>query len=118
MSDDNLMTRRAFTVESALAILGAATITISCGGSDSMPTTPTNPGDEVGSISANHGHIAIVEAVRLTSPTAISVDIRGNATHPHLIELTSSQLAMISDNGRVSVVSTTDEGHNHTVTFN
>jgi len=46
------------------------------------------------------------------------VDIRGNATHPHLIELSSSQLAMMSDNGRVSVVSTTDEGHNHTVTFN
>jgi hypothetical protein len=118
MSDDNLVTRREFTLEWALAVLGAATITISCGGSDDPTTTPTNPGDEVGSISANHGHIAIVQSAQLTSPTTITVDIRGNATHPHLIELSSSQLAMMSDNGRVSVVSTTDEGHNHTVTFN
>ena len=118
MSDDNLLTRREFTLESALAILSAATISISCGGDDNPTTTPTNSGDEVGSISANHGHIAIVQSAQLTSPTTITVDIRGNATHPHLIELSSSQLAMMSDNGRVSVVSTTDEGHNHTVTFN
>ena len=118
MSDDNLVTRREFTLGWALAVLGAATITISCSSDNNPTTTPSNPGDEVGSISANHGHIAIVHAAQLTSPTAITVDIRGNATHPHLIELSSSQVAMISDNGRVSVVSTTDDGHNHTVTFN
>jgi hypothetical protein len=46
------------------------------------------------------------------------VDIRGNATHPHLIELTVSQLQTISGGGRVSVVSSTDDAHSHTVTFN
>jgi hypothetical protein len=71
-----------------------------------------------GSVSANHGHIAVVRAAQLSSMTAIPVDIRGQATHPHLIELTVSQLNTIAGGGRVSVVSSTDDGHSHTVTFN
>ena len=117
MSDENLITRREFTVEWALAILSAATITISCGGDD-PGTGPTSSGDRTGAISANHGHVALVTATQLNSQNAIPVDIRGNATHPHLIELTVSQLQTISTGGRVSVVSSTDDFHDHTVTFN
>ena len=118
MADENLLTRREFTVEWALAILSAATITISCGGDD-PGTGPTNPGgDAQGSISANHGHVATVRASQFSSSSAIPVDIRGNATHPHLIELTVSQLQTIGSGGRVSVVSSTDDAHSHTVTFN
>ena len=117
MADENLLTRREFTVEWALAILSAATITISCS-SDDPGTGPSNSGDRTGTISANHGHVAIVTATQLNSQNAIPVDIRGNATHPHLIELTVSQLQSISGGGRVSVVSSTDDGHSHTVTFN
>jgi hypothetical protein len=120
MSGDTLLSRREFTVESALAILAAATITITgCSDSgNSNPTGPTQSGDVQGSVSANHGHVAIVRSAQLVSPTAIAVDIRGQATHPHLIELTASQLTTIGGNGRVSVVSSTDDGHSHTVTFN
>jgi hypothetical protein len=117
MADENLLTRREFTVEWALAVLGAATITISCGESD-PGTGPSNSGDRTGAISANHGHVAIVTVTQLNSSNAIPVDIRGNATHPHLIELTVSQLQTISSGGRVSVVSSTDDAHDHTVTFN
>ena len=116
MADENLLTRREFTVEWALAVLGAATITISCG--DDPGTGPSNSGDRTGAISANHGHVALVTATQLNSSNAIPVDIRGNATHPHLIELTVSQLQTISSGGRVSVVSSTDDAHDHTVTFN
>ena len=117
MADENLLTRREFTVERALAILSAATITISCG--DDPATGPTTPGgDAQGSISANHGHVATVRASQFSSSSAIPVDIRGNATHPHLIELTVSQLQTIGGGGRVSVVSSTDDAHSHTVTFN
>jgi hypothetical protein len=112
------MTRREFTLEWAMAVLGAATITISGCSDDSTPTTPSPSGDVQGSVSANHGHVAVVRAAQLSSMTAIPVDIRGNATHPHLIELTVSQLSTISGGGRVSVVSSTDDGHSHTVTFN
>jgi hypothetical protein len=123
MSDQNLLTRREFTLESALAILSAATITITaCDGDDdnNNPTTSPTPqaGTRTGTVSANHGHTAQVTAAQITAANTISVDIRGNATHPHTIQLTGAQLTTIGANGQVSVVSTTDDGHNHTVTFN
>lgn len=119
MTDDNLLTRREFNLEWAMAILSAATITISgCSSSNNSPTNPTQPGDKQGTVSANHGHVALVRADQLNSGNAIAVDIRGQATHPHLIELTVSQLMTIGSGGRVSVVSSTDDGHSHTVTFN
>jgi hypothetical protein len=117
--NDHIVTRREFTLEWALAVLGAATITITgCDGGD-MGTSPSlQAGDKEGSVSANHGHIAIVRASQISAASAVAVDIRGQATHPHLIELTGSQLTTISTGGRVSVVSSTDDGHSHTVTFN
>ena len=118
MADEHLLTRREFTLEWALAVLSAATITISCSGDDGPGTGPTNSGDRSGVVSANHGHVAIVTAAQITSANTVAVDIRGNATHPHLIELTSSQLTTVGSGGRVSVVSSMDDAHNHTVTFN
>src|SRR5678816_1596743 len=60
MSDQNLLTRREFTVEWVLAVLAGATITITgCGGDDNNSNQVTNPtpqtGDKSGVISANHG---------------------------------------------------------------
>ena len=124
MSEDNLLTRREFTVESALAILSAATITITgCGGDDNNNNSPTtNPtpqsADRMGVISANHGHVADVTSVQLTARNMITVNIMGQATHAHTIDLTGAQLTTIGNNGQVVVTSTTDQAHNHTVTFN
>ena len=43
MSDENLLTRREFTVESALAMLAGVTITIAgCGDDDEPPHQPNN----------------------------------------------------------------------------
>ena len=43
MSDENLLTRREFTVESALAMLAGVTITISgCGDDDNATPAPTH----------------------------------------------------------------------------
>ena len=125
MSEDNLLTRREFTVESAFAILSAATITITgCGGDDNnnnnSPTTNPTPQstNRMGVISANHGHVAEVTSVQITARNMISVNIMGQATHPHTIELTGAQLTTIGNNGQVVVTSTTDQAHNHIVTFN
>jgi hypothetical protein len=122
MSDDNLRTRRQFTVESALAILSAATITITgCGDDDDDgPTTSPSPQPtaRTGTISANHGHRAEVTAAQITARNTISVNIMGDAPHPHTIEVTGAQLTTIGNGGQVVVTSTTDAGHNHTVTFN
>ena len=120
MSDQHLLTRREFTLESALAILAAATITITgCGDDDDNDngTGPSGQG-EVGTVSVNHGHVATITAAQITTGGALSVDIRGTADHPHTISLTAAQVASIGQNQQVSVVSTTDNAHNHTVRFN
>jgi len=122
MSDENLLTRREFTLETALAILSGVTITISgCGGGGSSPTSPTvvlQPGDEEGSISANHGHSAVIRAAQINAANVVSLDIRGNATHPHTVSLTQADVIAIGANTRVSKQSTSDDGHDHTVVFN
>jgi len=118
MSDENLLTRREFTLQSALAILSAATITITGCGDDDSPTGPSGSGDKTGSVSANHSHEAVIAAARLTAGLAISLDIRGQATHPHTVELTAAEVTSIGTGATVSKTSTTDSGHNHTVTFN
>ncbi len=122
--------RRA-AIQIAMMMLGGAVITISgCGGSSS-PTSPNpNPtptptptptpsaGDKSGQISANHGHVATIHAADLTAGVGLNMSIRGSATHNHDISLTGPQVVSIRDGSRVQVVSTTDDGHNHNVTFN
>jgi hypothetical protein len=118
MSEGNLLTRREFTLESALAILSAATITISCG--DDKPSTSPSPAtsDKNGTVSENHGHVAVITAARLSSPTSISLDIQGQATHNHTVDVTANEVSSIAANVRVAKVSSTDQFHSHTVTFN
>lgn len=124
--DPVLISRRAFTRESALAILAGVSITIAgCSGSDSNAVSPTSPsptpspsGDVSGAVSANHGHVATITAARLASPSAIALDIRGTATHAHTVQLSADQITRIGARQQVSMRSTSDDGHDHTVTFN
>ncbi len=124
-----LIDRRDFTVASALAILTGVVITVSgCGGGSSSgsATGPTdnptpNPGvsgNKVGSVTANHGHTAVVTGAQLTAAGSLLLDIQGSADHPHSVDLSSSDLASIAANRRVSRESSSDGGHSHTVTFN
>ena len=117
---DHLQTRREFTVESVLAILAAATITITgCGGDDNPGTGPSlQPGDKEGVVSANHGHRAIVTAAQINGNSTVTIDMRFQATHNHTLTLSTAQLVSIAANTRVVITSSTDDGHNHTVTFN
>ena len=121
---DRAIDRREFTLQSALAILSAATITISgCGDGDSDPgpgpgPSPPPSADETGSISGNHGHTAVIDSARLMARNAVQLDIRGSATHPHLVDLTAADVGLVADGQRVSKTSSTDDGHSHTVTFN
>jgi len=116
-ADDHRVTRREFTLEWAMAILSAATITISCG-DDKPSTAPTPATDKQGTISANHGHVATITAAQLTSPTTISLNIQGMATHAHTVDLTAAEVTSIAANAQVAKTSSTDSAHNHTVTFN
>lgn len=119
--DDNLISRRDFTVESVLALLAGVTITVSGCGGDTDPESPTSPSptaDVTGSVSANHGHVATVMAAQITTGGAISLDIRGTADHPHTVTLTADEVSRIGARTQVSKTSTTDNSHSHTVTFN
>lgn len=117
MSDEHLLTRRTFTLESVLAILAAATIMITgCTGYDMGPSPP--PGDREGVVSSNHGHRAIVSAAQLSSNNTVTIDMRYQATHNHTLTLSATELGSIAENARVMKTSSIDDGHNHTVTFN
>jgi hypothetical protein len=117
---EELINRRDFTVQTALALLAGVTITISgCGGDDdSSPTAPTATQDVSGSVATNHGHQATITAAQLTAASAITVDIRGDATHPHSVSLTADDLRRIGQRAQVTKDSTNDNGHLHVVTFN
>ena len=119
--------RRAFTVQSILALLSGVTITVAACGDDDSPTSPgpgPTPGGGVsGSVSANHGHSAVIDSARLTAGNAVVLDIRGSATHPHTVELSSQEVSQIAARQRVSKLSSDDDSpdagrHNHMVTFN
>jgi hypothetical protein len=125
MSENTLkIGRREFTLEAILAMLSGVAITISgCGGSSyNNPTPPTTTappsGGREGSISANHGHRAVITAAELTAGGAVSLDIRGTADHTHTVSLTAAQVQSIAASQRVSMVSTSSNSHDHTVTFN
>ena len=121
MSDDNVLTRREFTVESALAMLATVAITITGCGDDSPPTTPTPPAvDKTATVStdANHTHSAIVTAAQFTAGNAITVTLTGAATHTHTVALSQAELTQIRAGTRVQKTSTNDNNHTHTVTFN
>ena len=130
MNEHKTLDRREFTVAAALAALSGVAITITAcgGGGSSSPTAPSTPppstggggttSDKTGAISANHGHRAVIAGATLASPSAISLDIRGDADHPHTVVLTAAEVTSIAGNQRVSRESTTDFSHSHTVTFN
>ena len=122
MSDDNVLTRREFTIESALAMLATVAITVTSCGDDSPPAAPTPPAvDKTGAVStdANHTHTgSTITAAQFTAGNAITLTLTGAATHTHTVSVSQAELTQISAGTRVAKTSTTDNNHQHTVTFN
>jgi hypothetical protein len=128
MSDIRDLTRREFSLEAAMAILSGVAITISgCGGSSnpaaaSVPPapqpTPAPSGDNVGTISANHGHSAVITGAELAAGSGFALDIRGSANHTHSVTLSDADIRAIAGGQQVARVSSSSGGHDHTVTFN
>ena len=121
MSHDNLLTRREFTVQSALAMLAGVTITISGCGDDAPPAPSQMPTDKTGTVSTDAGHThtgAVITAAQLTAGNAISLTLTGSTTHTHTVSLSQAELTQISAGTRVQKTSSTDNTHSHTVTFN
>lgn len=120
IEDTRLITRREFTLESALAMLAGVTITVTgCGGSTESPASPTPGASGVsGAISANHGHVATITGAQLMSGGGLSLNIQGSADHPHTVELSAEDMQRITARQQVTKTSSSDNAHTHTVTFN
>lgn len=127
MTDAWKSDRREFTTRSLMAALGGVIVTVSgCGGGGGgggggTPTgaspMPTTDGVS-GTISANHGHVAHITSARLAEGGMIALDIRGQATHTHTVELSGEDVATIAGGQRVVTRSSNNESHFHEVTFN
>ena len=77
MSDENLLTRREFTVESALAMLAGVTITISgCGDDDNPGSTPTPPPASGGKTGTVATAMATPTLVRTSRPRNSRLETR------------------------------------------
>jgi hypothetical protein len=118
-----LLDRREFTLQLVLAVLSGATITVTsaCGGGGNPGGPSPGPGGGsgiAGTVTANHGHVAQITEAQLTAGNAVSLSIRGDADHPHTVQLTAPQVMQIAQRQRVSVDSSNDAAHAHTVIFN
>src|SRR5439155_22929778 len=118
------LTRREFTLDGALALLAGCVITISdaCGSSTSPTPAAPPPTDITGTISANHNHVAVITAARITAGDAIALSIQGTAAHNHTLSITQADLTTLRNRQSVTRESSTDQSntfglHSHTVTF-
>jgi hypothetical protein len=122
MSHENSLTRRDFTIQSALAMLAGVTITISGCGDDDPPTAPsTTATDKTGTVSTDAGHShtgAVITAAQFTAGNAITLTLTGATTHTHTVSLSQAELTQISAGTRVQKTSSNDNAHTHSVTFN
>jgi hypothetical protein len=118
--------RREFAREASLAFLSGVAVSVSaCGGggygSDPTPSTTSTgaaTGDEVGQISGNHGHEAIITGAELMEGGAVELDIAGTAGHSHIVRLPAEAVRDIRDGSPVRTSSTETMEHAHEVTFN
>lgn len=128
MDDSKPISRREFSLHSALAMLSGVAITVSGCESDS-PTDPTptpdpdpdpnGNGDGLeGTVSENHGHEAVITDGELTAGNELVLNIRGEADHPHTVGVSADEVMRIDDGETVAKQSSNDDGHSHTVTFN
>ena len=122
VKESTAVTRREFTLEAALALLGGCVITISdvaCGGSkNNNPANPSpTPTDINGTVSANHGHMVTVTAAQITAGNAVMLTLVGNTSHNHTVSLSQADLVTLKNRQSVSRDSSNDNSHVHTVTF-
>jgi hypothetical protein len=125
--EPDVIGRREFTLQSALALLAGVVITMDgCGGSTTTPSPSVTPSpapppavDVNGSVATNHAapHVAVITAAQITAGSAISLNIQGMATHPHQVDLTQAELVSLRNRTAVTKESTNVNNHTHVVTF-
>lgn len=115
------MDRRRFIRFAASGVaLGALAALQGCSGSSSIPTTTattTTFTDKNGNISVNHGHAVTLTVAQQQAAAAVTLTLTGG-THTHQLGLSAANVATVAAGTRLSIESSVDVGHSHTVTFN
>lgn len=132
-----MMTRSQF-LRSLLGIGAGAVVVAACSSSDGepgpgidaaqqpTPDAPTAAPDAPPSgtcsttnatISANHGHTAVVPAADVAAGVEKTYNIKGGSAHPHTIVVTAAMFTMLKAGQMATVTSSNDAGHTHNVTI-
>ncbi|MEQ8925368.1 MAG: hypothetical protein RLO81_06110 [Fulvivirga sp.] len=97
------------------------------GGDDPQPTTPTTPTTPVDppncidngtstNIGANHGHSITVSKTAVKEGKEKVYSIKGSGTHDHTVIITAAHFQQLAGGGTISVLSSSDNSHTHSVT--
>jgi hypothetical protein len=104
-----------------LACLLAAGVGLAgCGDDDNGSPTSPSPTSQGATavISNNHGHVAALTGAEVAAGSARTIDIRGNADHSHMLDLTNDDVLRLQMRQRVDKDASTNNSHSHRVTFN
>lgn len=114
-----MMTRSEF-IRSVLSLAGASlgVGAVACSEDSSSPGNGGSSGDPAcaETIAGNHGHVLEVTAADVTAAVEKTYDITGSAGHAHSVTVTAADFATIAGGTSVQLVSTSGDGHTHTVT--
>lgn len=109
------MGRREFVGAAAAALFAGVSITL-VGCSEDEPTAPAK-GDVAGTINGNHGHSVTITKVQIEAGAGVTLTLSGGG-HPHNITLTAEQVALVKSGAGVhDGVTTSTNGHTHSVMF-
>ena len=110
------------------AAIAAAPLLAACGGGDDGDGDGASPdggggggdcaanGTQV-TIGTNHGHTLEVSAADVSAGAEQTYQIMGSSAHPHTVVVTAAHFAMLQAGESVTVVSSSDAGHTHSVTI-
>ncbi|TDQ25564.1 hypothetical protein [Tenacibaculum caenipelagi] len=125
------MDRKTFIQKSIAGMLIAlpAYMLVGCSsGSDNDPSPNPNPDPDPtpsgncidngtnSTISANHGHTLTVSKEDVQAGAQKSYSIQGSSSHNHTVTLTAANFSSLQSNNSITVGSTNDDGHTHSVT--
>lgn len=120
------MDRKTFITKTAGALLVTLPVAslIGCSSSDDGSGNPIpidNPqasctdNGTAASIGSNHGHTVVVSKADLTAGAEKTYSIQGTSGHNHTITITAENFTTLKDNTAITVVSTNDDDHTHSV---
>jgi hypothetical protein len=118
-----MKTTRSEFIQGALLACVGGVAAAACGGEDDPGSDSDNGGSSSTegacgtTIAANHGHKLTVTRAQAQAGTAKSYDIQGDSEHPHTVELTAAHMTLLAGGDPVTVESSDDASHSHSVTI-